>query len=781
MSEATLHKKEPHVLPDFKAQFIGIEPESEAAPIFIGDFHLDQLPVSALLRSTFLGIGKIRINGKTVGDEVLEPGWQSYHHRLVYRTNEVNDLLVVGRNIIEAEVAAGWYAGRLGFFEQRNIYGTHRAVFAQLDAILEGSWSTVAVSNADWKWTPGATQFADLYDGETYDAREAAAIPCDGESTVEVVDFDLGKLEPRIGPPVRRKEIVAPKRIFRSPEGKVLIDFGRNIVGWVRIRVQGEAGQEIVLRHAEVLENEELGTRPLRTALATDRYILAGGGHEEMWEPSFTYHGFRYVQIDGWPDGEPDVNSVEAVVVYSDMPRVGEFRTSHTGLQQLHRNVIASAEGNFVSIPTDCPQRDERLGWTGDIAVFAPTAAFLFDVDGFLSSWLRDAALEQRPDGSVPNFVPEVPYPDGAEQISPQFGRVHAAVWGDAATMVPFAMYRATGDLEHLRSNLPMMRAWVDGVERLAGPSRLRDTGFQFGDWLDPAAPPEDPASGATEPSLVATAYFAYSARLIAEAALLLGDELAHQHYTTLAAEVASAFRSSFTAEDGRMTSHSQTAYAIVICLGLFESDEQLANAGRHLVELVQAGSHRIATGFVGTPLILDALTKVGAVDDAYKLLLNEECPSWMYAVNMGATTIWERWDSMLPDGTINPGEMTSFNHYAFGAVADWLHSTVAGLSAQDPGYRRIRVAPRPRFPIRDAGASHLTPFGKASVDWRIEADDLVVDALIPEGAIGVFDIEGLDTFERGPGMHSMRFKSESGFESAQYSWASPVLDDSRH
>ncbi|MEA5055008.1 MAG: family 78 glycoside hydrolase catalytic domain, partial [Propionicimonas sp.] len=492
---------------------------------------------------------------------------------------------------------------------------------------------------------------------------------------------------------------------------------------------------------------------PLRTAQATDRYILSGVG-EETWEPSFTYHGFRYVQVDGWPDGEPDPADIEAVVVRSDLGRTGWFRTSHAGLQRLHDNVVASTEGNFVSIPTDCPQRDERLGWTGDIAVFAPTAMFLFDSAAFLRSWLRDLSLEQRDDGSVPSFVPELPFPRWAEDMHPQFGRIHPAVWGDAATLVPFALYEATGEVDHLRATYLTMQRWVDGVETVAGPGRVVSNGFQFGDWLDPAAPPDDPAAGATDPALVATAYFANSARLVACAALLLGDDDAHRHYTLLADEVVQAFQRTFITAQGRMTSHSQTSYAIAICLGLLATDEQARAAGTHLVDLVRSNDHRIGTGFVGTPLILDALTQVGAIDDAYQLLLNEDLPSWLYAVRMGATTIWERWDSMLPDGSINPGEMTSFNHYALGAVADWLHHTVAGLSPAEPGYRRIRIAPRPRHPLRDAGATHKTPLGEASVDWEIINDEFHLTATIPPGAIGVFDLEGIEPFERVAGTY---------------------------
>ncbi|MFF0700025.1 family 78 glycoside hydrolase catalytic domain [Streptomyces tendae] len=723
-------------------------------------FQLRKVPQEARMSVTYLGIGRLWINGLPVGDDVLAPGWQSYRHRLVHDTYDVTGLLRPGNNVIEARVADGWYAGRLGFFGQRALYGHHRAVLAQLELRhADGSTSTIG-TDTQWRWCPGPTLQADLYDGETHDARlEPPLAGAEGPDwrPVAVRDFDQTRLEPRVGPPVRRTETLAPREIFTTPGGKVIVDFGSNVVGWARIHVRGAAGTEVTLRFAEVMEAGELGVRPLRSAAATDRYVLAGRG-TETWEPSFTYHGFRYVQVDGWPGGTPEPQDLEAVVVHSDMDRTGWFRTSHPELSRLHDNVVNSMRGNFVSIPTDCPQRDERLGWTGDIAVFAPTAAFLFDCTDMLRGWLRDVAHEQRADGALPIFVPEVPFPSEALN-EPQFTARHVAVWGDAATLVPFALYEATGETALLAENYELMRRWVDGVTEQVGPSRIWDRGFQFGDWLDPAAPPEEPGNGATDPALVATAYFAHSARLLSRAATTLGHDDDALRYGHLAEETATAFRRRFLAEDGQCTSHSQTAYAIVLCLDLADSDRQRAGVSERLVRLVRDAGHRIGTGFVGTPLILDALTRASALEDAYALLLQRDCPSWLYAVSMGATTVWERWDSMLPDGTINPGEMTSFNHYALGAVADWLHSTVAGLAPDAPGYRRIRIAPRPRGPLRDAGATHRTPFGVASVDWRLDGETLTVEAVVPQGASAVIDIEHHTPFECGPGHHTLRFQ----------------------
>ncbi len=735
----------------WEAEFVGPDSQSPEVPVLRRYFDLVEAPVSALVHVTFLGVGRLWINGQEVGSDVLAPGWQSYEHRLIYDTYDVTPMLRTGPNTIEAQVADGWYAGRLGFFGQRAIYGSRRAALVQLEMrAADGACSTIA-TDPSWQWRPGPTLSADLYDGETHDARCEDLNGDQGWRSVQSVPFDLARLVRRLGPPVRRVEVIRPRSILTSPSGKVLVDFGRVLGGWVRIRVQGPRGETITLRHAEVLEHGELGIRPLRSAAATDRYTLRGEGVEE-WEPSFTYHGFRYVEVEGWPGGAPGLSDIEAVFVHSDMERIGWFRTSHPELMQLHENVVASMRANFVSIPTDCPQRDERVGWTGDIALFGPTATFLYDCIDFLRNWLIDVASEQAEDGAIPHFVPLVPFPP--EATHPQFHSRHLAVWGDVATLLPFALFQSTGDATVLAENFDLMRRWVDGVAATVGPTRIWDTGFQFGDWLDPSAPPEDPAGGATEPSLVATAYFAHSARLLSRAAGILGREDDRLRYERLATDVVQAFQRRFLADDGRATSDTQTAYAIVLCLDLAASQQQSQGASERLVELVRQAGHRISTGFVGTPLILEALTRAGALDDAYSLLLQRECPSWLYAVTMGATSIWERWDSMLPDGGINPGEMTSFNHYALGAVAEWLHSTVAGLRAEEPGYGRIRIAPRPRLPLHDAGATLQTRFGPASVDWQLEGDRLAIQATVPDGVTAVVDIEGTSPFEVGPGCY---------------------------
>jgi alpha-L-rhamnosidase len=392
--------------------------------------------------------------------------------------------------------------------------------------------------------------------------------------------------------------------------------------------------------------------------------------------------------------------------------------------------------GNFLDVPTDCPQRDERLGWTGDLQVFSPTASFLYDVSGLLQSWLRDLAADQRKSGgSVPHVIPNVL---GVNSSG-------AAAWADAATVVPTVLYEQFGDIGILADQFESIRAWVDHVASLAGESRLWDTGFQYGDWLDPTAPPDKPAQARTDKALVASAYFIHSADLVARTAELLGHIDDQQRYRSLAAEVRAAFAREYITASGRLMSDAETAYALALVFDLLPTAEQRQRAGERLNELVRESGYRIRTGFVGTPLICDALCSTGHYVAAYRLLLQQECPSWLYPVTMGATTVWERWDSMLPDGSINPGEMTSFNHYALGAVADWMHRTIGGLAPSEPGYRRMHIHPRPGGGLTHARARHITPYGLAECAWKIEDGKIDLDVIIPANTTAQVTLPGSD------------------------------------
>ena len=519
-------------------------------------------------------------------------------------------------------------------------------------------------------------------------------------------------------------------KVWTSPAGATLVDFGQNLVGWLRFTVQGESGTEITIRHAEVLEHDELGTRPLRSAKATDRFILSGG--VDRFEPTKTFHGFRYAEVTGWP-GELTVGSLEAVVVHSDLTRTGLFECSDELLNQLHRNVVWGLKGNFLDVPTDCPQRDERLGWTGDIAAFAPTAAYLYDVSGFLSNWLVDVDLEQsHADGMVPFVVPDVlKY----MKIPAEFPTPNStAVWSDAAVWVPWALYQAYGDGAALARQYPAMTAHARRVEGMLSDTGLWDTGFQFGDWLDPQAPPDEPFKAKADNGVVATACYYRTLREVSATAELLGESDDAGYFSDLADRVRSAFLKHYVTDGGRVLSDCATVYALAIEFGLLEGADR-QGAGDRLAELVRDNGFRISTGFAGTPFVTDALTTTGHLSEAYDLLLERECPSWLYSVTMGATTVWERWDSMLPDGTINPGEMTSFNHYALGAVADWMHRTIAGIAPLKPGYDRVLIAPQPGGGLTWAKGALDTRHGTIATDWSLDgAGQLSLRVSVPEG-----------------------------------------------
>ncbi|MFG2004251.1 family 78 glycoside hydrolase catalytic domain [Spirillospora sp. NPDC048911] len=734
-------------------QLLG-EPDGPA-PLLRRDFGLRAPIASARLYVTAHGLYDVEINGVPVGDDVLAPGWTSYDHRLRYRTHDVTEILNVGPNAIAAMLADGWYRGRVGFGGGRTaIYGDRTALIVQLEITYADGTTETVTTDRDWRCGPGPIVAASLYDGERYDARllppgwSRPGFDDSGWLPAETLPHDSARLVAPSGPSVRRVETLAPEDVLIGPSGETILDFGQNISGRLRIRVQGPAGHTVSLRHAEVLEDGALSTRPLRQAAAHDTYTLRGDATSEVWEPRFTIHGFRYAQIDDWP-GELDPTDVQAVVCHTDLLRIGEFSCSDPLLSRLHDNVVWSMRGNFVDIPTDCPQRDERLGWTGDIQVFAPAASFLYACTGMLGSWLEDLAAEQHQHGTVPLYVPWI-------ELAPFVRLEPMAAWGDAAVLLPWTLYQRTGDLELLRRQYPSMTAWVDQVAGLAGESLLWDTGEQLGDWLDPAAPADRPAETRTDPSLVATAYLAHSARLVAETARLLGDADAHRRYDDLAGRVRAAFDSAYVSAEGKVSSDSQTAYALALMFGLIDGEERRAHAGRRLAELVRDGGHRIGTGFVGTPLICDALTEAGVLDDAYRLLLQTECPSWLYAVTMDATTIWERWDSLLPDGGVNPGEMTSFNHYALGAVADWMHRTVAGLAPAEPGYRRLLVRPRPGGGLTHARASHVTPYGLAEVSWELNGDLLTVNVLVPPNTTATVHLptEENEAVDVGSGRH---------------------------
>ncbi|MGW1030024.1 family 78 glycoside hydrolase catalytic domain [Streptomyces sp. NPDC002577] len=705
-------------------------------PLLRREFDLPAEAVSARLYLTSLGVHRTAINGRPVSDELLEPGWTSYPKRLLYATYDVTGLLVPGRNAVSAAVGDGWHRGHLTWHKNRNVYGDTTALLAQLEVTLADGTTVTVATDDHWRGDYGDLLAADLYDGCERDLRhephgwQLPGFDDRGWEQAAARPLPAG-LTQRAHPPVRVVQVIQPER-RTLPDGTIAIDAGENITGWLRLHADGPPGSTVTVRHAEVLDDGgRLLTSILRGARATDQYTLAGGAVE--LQPEFTFHGFRYAEIDTSPGVTIEAVGVE--VVASDLRRIGEFHCSDDRLNTLYNNVVRSQRGNFLAVPTDCPQRDERLGWTGDIMAFAPTACATFDSRAFLDSWLTDLGIEQRPDGAVPMVIPDVPLGDLPPTELPFAGT--AAGWGDAATVVPAALFDAYGERSLLGRHYAAMRAWVEFTIDHLDDDGTWSGNAQLGDWLDPAAPPEDPARATTDSAYVATAFVAHSARLLSDAARELGHVDDAERYADLHRRTAEAAWQKWDAH-ARTT---QTGCALALQFGIAPAAEH-ASVGEALAALVRANGGRIATGFLGTPFVLPALTSTGHVAEAYRLLLNTECPGWLYQVARGATTMWERWDAIRPDGTIDvekAGTMLSFNHYAYGAVAAWLYQSVAGLRATTPGYRTIEIAPRPGGTLTSAGASIATPYGTASIAWSIGGTTLTVDAVLPPGTTGRF------------------------------------------
>ena len=735
------------------AAIITADGDPGRAPIDTTRFHLEDGTVaSAVLYVTALGVYEPALNGQPVTSSVLNPGWTAYEWRRQYQEFDVTQL-VAPDNELSFTIGNGWWRGNLGFTGADVNYGTGIGVQAALEITYSDGRTQRVVTDGSWSAALSNITANSLYDGQSVDFRLG-----NDQAQLRTLEDPGGEPVPQAGPLVNRHEVLPPVKIFSSPSGRTLLDFGQNLVGWLRFRVTGPAGSRITIRHAEVLEDGELGVRPLRGAKATDTLVLSGS--EDFFEPTFTFHGFRYAEITGWP-GELSDDDVEAVVVHSDLRRTGYFECSSDLVNQLMSNVIWGQKGNFLDIPTDCPQRDERLGWTGDIAAFAPTAAFNYDVADFLHKWLLDVQVETRArNGAVPVVVPDplkyAAFPEGSEQNEMMKDTGATAIWGDAAVWVPEALWHAYGDRDRLAAHYPAMVLHTDLVQKSLSPNGLWDTGFQFGDWLDPDAPADDPAAAKADPSVVATACAYRTAKFTAETAAMLGHSADAERYQQLAEDLLAAFSRAYVSPDGTITSDCTTVYSLAIHFGLLDGEVRDA-AGRRLAGLVRDSGYTVTTGFAGTPYITWALTETGHVEDAYRLLLQTECPSWLYPVTMGATTIWERWDSMLPDGSINPGEMTSFNHYALGAVADWLYQVVAGIQPAEPGFATVRIAPVPGPGLDWANASIETRQGTVSSSWRRGGNGFELDVAIPDGTPAEIVLPSGATHRVQGGTHTFR------------------------
>ncbi|WP_333864840.1 family 78 glycoside hydrolase catalytic domain [Sphingobacterium sp.] len=716
---------------DWHAQWITVSGKDTSArsPLFRKEFTLKKKIKSAMAYITAKGLYEAKLNGLRISDTYFAPGWTSYRKQLQYQVYDVTSLLTVGSNVIGASLGNGWYKGRIGFGNQHNFYGDTRALLLQLEVEYTDGTKETIKTDESWKYTYGSIMASDIYDGERYDARmeipgwDTAEFKEDTKWTaVGLMHKGTEKLIAMSGPPVRKHEQFKALRIFKTPDGDTVVDFGQNLVGWAVLKSQGPAGTKITLSHAEVLTKEgNFYTANLRSAKAQNSYILKGGA-EQIFEPHFTFQGFRYVKVEGYP-GELNVNNITAVALYSDMQTTGKFATSNPLINQLQHNIQWGQKGNFLDVPTDCPQRDERLGWAGDAQAFANTAAYNMDVAGFFSKWLIDVKADQQPSGLIPHVVPNVLGPnDGA-----------SAGWADVSTIIPWDMYVAYGDRSVLETQYESMQKWVNYIRSVAK-NNLWNSGFHFGDWL--FYRPNDDNDGraaVTDKYLIAQTFYAHSTQLLINAAEVLGKKEDAAKYRALLSDIKAAFAKEYMTATGRLVSSTQTAYVLALQFDLLPEELRAACADRLVANIRDYGNH-LTTGFLGTPYICHVLTRFGYNDVAYDLLMQESYPSWLYPVKMGATTIWERWDGIKPDGSFQTPDMNSYNHYAYGAIGDWMYRTIAGINsvAADPGYKTIVIAPKPGGKLTKASAELETLYGTVKSAWVLENNTMKLDVTIP-------------------------------------------------
>jgi len=643
----------------------------------------------------------------------------------------VTNLLQSGANAIGVTLGSGWYRGYIGFSGQNNFYGKELGLLFQLQIQYEDGTSELVISDPSWKCSTGSILSSEIYNGETIDARKEKT----GWNTINFNDTDWSavkikennnvKLIATYNEPIRKHETFKAIKFIKTPKGENVIDFGQNLVGWVQVKAKGNAGTKITIYHAEVLDKYgNFYTENLRPAKQRDEYILKGTG-DEIFEPHFTFQGFRYIRVEGYP-GEIKLENFTATALYSDMKPTGTFTSSNALINQLQHNIQWGQRGNFLDVPTDCPQRDERLGWTGDAQAFSRTASFNFDVHNFFSKWLRDVEADQV-NGNVPFVVPNVLGPWGNALAGGSAG------WADVATIIPWNMYLAYGDKKILDTQYESMKGWVGYMERNSN-DYLWNKGFHFGDWLFYRPfDDNDGRSAVTDKYLIAQTFFAHSIQLVINAAKVLGKNEDVSRYSTLLDNVKAAFLKEYVTPNGRLVSSTQTAYVLALNFDMLPETLR-KQAAEKLADNVKSYDNHLTTGFLGTPYLCHVLSRFGYDDLAYKLLLQESYPSWLYPVKMGATTIWERWDGIKPDSTFQTPGMNSFNHYAYGAIGDWMYRVAAGLDTKEnaPGYKEIIIKPHVGGAFKSMSAELQTLYGKASSSWSADGKKFSLDVTIP-------------------------------------------------
>jgi alpha-L-rhamnosidase len=692
---------------------------------------LDKNVKEATAYITSHGFYEARINGRKVGEAYLTPGWTSYNKRLQYQVYDVTDLLQEGENSIGVVLGSGWYRSPLGPYNPRpDFYGKKVALLLQIKITYYDGSEKLIVSDEHWKSSTGALRFAEIYDGCIIDTRLeqqgwlTTGFNDSNWQPVKVPSFPKNNLIATYNELVKKQEVFTPVKIIQTPRGEKVIDFGQNLVGWVIVSVKGQAGDSIKISHAEVLDKAgNFYTENLRSAKAQNSYILKDTG-KHVFEPQFTWQGFRYIKVEGI-QGELNPADFTAVAIYSDMKVTGGFSCSNPLLNQLQHNIQWGQKGNFLDVPTDCPQRDERLGWTGDAQVFSRTASFNRDVHNFFSKWLKDVAADQYPSGSIPHVVPDI-FTNGKDEVGGSSG------WGDVATIVPWNMYIAYGDKQILENQFLSMKAWVRYIEKQTQ-NGLWATGNHFGDWLFYSVNNDrDGTSAITDKYLIAQCFYVYSTQILVNCAKILNKKEDELYYAQLLQKIKQAFIKEYVTANGLIASNTQTAYVLALQFDILPVNLR-HQAAERLVKNIKQYNYHLTTGFLGTPYLCHVLSRFGYADVAYKLLLQDTYPSWLYPVKAGATTIWERWDGIKPDGSFEDPSMNSYNHYAYGAIGDWMYQNIAGIQAAAPGYKKIVIKPVIGGGLSWAEGNYDCSYGTIHCKWMIVGEKLDMVVTIPQ------------------------------------------------
>jgi alpha-L-rhamnosidase len=720
---------------DWKAKWIEMAGDTQRyspSPHFRKEFPVAKSIASARICVTSHGFYELQLNGKKVGDQVLTPGWTSYGKRLQYQVFDVTGMIVKGNNAIGAVLGDGWYRGTLAWGNNWAIYGKRLGLLMQLKITYTDGSESLILSDETWKATnDGAIRMNDIYNGETYDAtKKLTGWNLSGYDDSKWTKVSVGNYNNNLiaseGSPVRKIQEIKPVKIFRTPKGNLIVDMGQNMVGWLRLKVTGAKGTVVTLRHAEVMDKfGEFYTTNLRVAKCQLTYTLAGTG-EEIYEPRFTFMGFRFVEVTGFP-GELTTDNLTGVVVHSDMAITGSYESSSPLLNQLQHNIQWGQKGNFVDVPTDCPQRDERLGWTGDAQAFCRTAAYNLDVSSFFTKWLKDVAADQKPGGEVPDVIPDILSKQGSLTTQPSAG------WGDVSVIAPWTMFLVYGDKRILENQYPSMKAWVEYIRKHAGESLIWKGGSKYGDWLfyHPPVNNHPEPDGFTEHDFIATAFYAYSTSILAATAKELGKTEDEKTYIALYENIKKVFNNEYVTPAGRVGTNSQTSYVLALMFNLLPESLR-PKAARFLVDDIKSRRNHLSTGFLGTPYLCHVLSANGYTDVAYDLLLQESYPSWLYPVKMGATTIWERWDGEKTDSTFQDPGMNSFNHYAYGAIGDWMYRVSAGIETLGAGYKHLILQPHPTKKLTYSKATFESSYGTVASGWERKGTKIVVTIKIP-------------------------------------------------